>query len=192
MLLVRYLFILTAALMALKPARANDTYQFDSTHSKIAFDVHHFIGSTVGKFRRFSGTIDLDREQPERSSIFVRIEVDSIDTGIQKRDDHLRGAEFFDAPKFPEITYRSRSVKRTGPRTGDVLGDLTMHGVTKPMVLHVKLLGELADERSRWEATATPIKRRDFGLMFSTTAEALSGIGQDVGVKIEIDAFRPK
>ncbi len=118
----------------------------------------------------------------------------SIDTGIKKRDDHLRSAEFFNVTKYPEITFKSRSVKQTGPQGGDVLGDLIMHGVTKPITLHVKLLTPMRDEasvqRSRWEVTTDSLKRRDFGLMFGSATEAVSGIGQEVAIRIEIEAVR--
>ena len=83
-------------------------------------------------------------------------------------------------------------MKQTGSQSGDILGDLTMHGVTKPITLHVKLVtplkGEGAPQRSRWEVTTDPLKRRDFGLMFNRSAEAISGIGQDVSIQIEIEA----
>jgi polyisoprenoid-binding protein YceI len=93
--------------------------------------------------------------------------------------------------KFPQITFKSRSVKRTGPESGDILGDLTMHGVTRPTTLHVKLLTPINDtNRTRWAVTTEPISRREFGLMFSSGAEAVSGIGQTVAINIEIEARR--
>jgi polyisoprenoid-binding protein YceI len=175
-------------------AWAGEIYHFDPAHSTIAFGIHHFVGVTNGKFTRFAGTIDLEREHPERSSVEAKIQVGSIDTGINKRDDHLRSEEFFDVAKYPQITFKSRSVKPTGTQSGDVAGDLTMHGVTRPVTLHVKLLTSLHDatlaQRSRWEVTTEPLKRRDFGLMFSSTAETLSGIGQDVMVKMTIEATK--
>ena len=175
-------------------AAANDTYKIDNAHSIIAFKVHQFISTTNGKFKQCSGTIDLDREHPEQSSVSAKIQVNSIDTGIRKRDQHLLSAEFFDAAKFPEITFKSRIVKRTGAQTGDITGDFTMHGVTKPIVLHVKLVTPLKEEgamqRSHWEVTTDPLKRREFNLMFGSTAEAVSGIGQEVAVKIDIVATK--
>ncbi len=175
-------------------ANANETFKFDISHSTIGFRVHQFLGTTTGKFSRFSGNIDIDRAHPEHSSVSARIQVSSIDTGIKKRDDHLRSAEFFNVTKYPEITFKSRSVKQTGPQGGDVLGDLIMHGVTKPITLHVKLLTPMRDEasvqRSRWEVTTDSLKRRDFGLMFGSATEAVSGIGQEVAIRIEIEAVR--
>jgi polyisoprenoid-binding protein YceI len=93
--------------------------------------------------------------------------------------------------KFPQITFRSRSVKRTGPQSGDILGDLTMHGVTRPITLHVKLVTPINEtNRTRWAVTTEPISRRDFNLMFASGAEAVSGISQTVAINIEIEAKR--
>jgi polyisoprenoid-binding protein YceI len=182
--------ILPAALSS--AALANETYKFDQSHSRIGFKVHQFLGTTNGRFTKFSGEIDVDREHPEKSSVSAKIEIRSIDTRIQKRDDHLRSAEFFDVAKFPEITFKSRSVTRTGPQSGDILGDLTMHGVTKPITLHVKLLSPLSNDtkQTRWAVTTEPLKRREFNLMFSQGAEAVSGISQTVAIDIEVEATR--
>ena len=172
-------------------ALANETYKFDQARSTIGFSVHQFLGSTHGKFTKFDGKIDIDREHPENSSVSARIDVRSIDTEIQKRDNHLRSPEFFNVEKYPEMTFKSRSVKQTGPQEGDILGDLTMHGVTKPITLHVKLLTSPNDSKqTRWGVTTDPIKRRDFNLMFSQTAENMSGISQTVQINIEIEATR--
>ena len=172
-------------------ARANETYNFDLAHSKIGFSVHQFLGGTNGKFKKFEGKIDIDREHPENSSVTSRIDVQSIDTGIVKRDDHLRSAEFFAVEKYPEITFKSRSVKKTGPQAGDIVGDLTMHGVTKPITVHVKLISSPGDpKQTRWAVTTDPLKRRDFNLMFAQAAEAMSGISQTVTINIEIQATR--
>ena len=170
---------------------AKETYKFDPSGSTIGFSVHQFLGTTRGKFTNFSGRIEVDREHPESSSVTAQIEVRSIDTQIRKRDDHLRSAEFFDTGRSPRITFKSRSVKRTGPQSGDIIGDLTMHGVTKPITLHVKLLTPLTDTaRTRWSVTTDPITRRDFNLMFTPALESLSGISQTVAINIEIEARR--
>ncbi|HEY2103475.1 MAG TPA: YceI family protein [Chthoniobacterales bacterium] len=186
------LFFTLLALLA--PAVQAETYRIDSARSKITFSVHHLLGTARGEFHKFAGKIDVDREHPERSSVTATIQVASIDTKIAKRDQHLRSDEFFNAAKFPEIAFRSRTVKRTGADSGDITGDLTMHGVTRPITLHVKLAtpitGNALPERTRWQVTAEPIHRKDFGLMFSGTSEAVSGIGQDVVPSIEIEAVR--
>jgi polyisoprenoid-binding protein YceI len=172
-------------------ASAKDTYKFDPSGSIIGFSVHQFLGTTRGKFTNFNGRIEVDREHPENSSVAAQIDVSSIDTRIKKRDDHLRSAEFFNVEKFPRIAFKSQSVKRTGLQSGDILGDLTMHGVTKPITLHVKLLTPINEtERTRWSVTTDPITRRDFNLTFAPAAESVSGISQTVAINIEIEAKR--
>jgi polyisoprenoid-binding protein YceI len=169
----------------------NEAYKFDQKNSRIGFSVHQFLGTTTGKFTKFSGKIEIDREHPQNSSVSTRIDVRSIDTGIVKRDNHLRSAEFFAVEKYPEISFKSRSVKQTGPQAGDIVGDLTMHGVTRPVTLHVKLSSSPNEtNQTRWAVSTDPLKRNDFSLMFSQTAEAMSGISQNVAVNIEIVATR--
>jgi polyisoprenoid-binding protein YceI len=181
--------ILPAALSS--AALANETYKFDQSQSTIGFKVHQFLGITNGRFTKFSGEIGIDRDHPEKSSVVARIDVRSIDTGIVKRDNHLRSPEFFDVEKYPEITFKSRNVKQTGQQSGDVTGDLTMHGVTKPITLRVNLLTPASGIRqTRWAVTSAPLKRREFNLMFSQSTEAISGISQTVAINIEIEATR--
>ena len=188
----RIVFFVGALVAALGSiAFANETYKFEPAHSKIGFSVHQFLGTTNGKFTKFDGKIEIDRDHAEKSSVAARIEVRSIDTGIIKRDNHLRSPEFFAVDKYPEISFRSRNVKQTGPQAGDIVGDLTMHGVTKQVTLHVKLLTSPNESKeTRWSVTTDPINRRDFNLMFSQAAEAMSGISQTVAINIEIQAMR--
>lgn len=172
-------------------ASATENYKFDQTRSTIGFSVHQFLGTTHGKFKKFEGRIEVNREHPENSSVTVRIDVRSIDTAIVKRDNHLRSAEFFNVEKFPEMTFKSRSVKQTGPQAGDIVGELTMHGVTRTVTLHVKLISSPDDSKqTRWSVTTEPLKRSDFNLMFAQAAETMSGISQSVAVNIEIEATR--
>jgi len=162
-------------------AHGAETFKIDPAHSTIAFKVRHMLGNARGKFSRFSGTIVVDRENPEQSSVTVKIAAASLDTGIAKRDDHLRG-ELFEVAKYPDITFASRRVKRTGASSGEIVGDLTMHGVTRSIVLNVELAGD------RWRVTTAPLKRSQFGLVFSKSAETVSMISDDVAVEIEIAA----
>ncbi len=192
---MRYCVVIALSALVLAPlADARETYAFDPARSSLTFTAHQFIGTTTGRFTKCSGTIEVDREHPDRSSVSARIEVKSIDTRIRKRDDHLLSPEFFDAQRYPEIIFKSRAINQTGPQAGDVNGELTMHGITRGIVLHVRLLTPVqpgaAPERTRWAITTEPLKRRDFNLMFSKTAETISGIGQDVGVKLEIEATK--
>lgn len=175
-------------------AIAGETYKIDPARSNITFQLGHMLGKVNGKFTKFDGKMEVDREHPEQSSVAVKIQAASIDTGIAKRDNHLRSAEFFNVAKYPEITFKSRSVKQTGPQSGDILGDLTMHGMSRPITLHVKLASPSKEgastPRTRWEVTSDPIRRRDFGLMFPSGVETVSMIGQEVTPKIEIEAVR--
>jgi polyisoprenoid-binding protein YceI len=189
----RFLFV---ALLLARPGAFAETYKIDTAHSRIAFSLHQFVSTVRGDFHRFSGTIEVDRNQQDKSAVTATISVASIDTKIEKRDHHLLSPEFFDAAKFPEITFKSRSVKQTGENSGDILGDFTMHGVTKPMTLHVKLAtppsNESLPEHTRWIVTTDPINRKDFGLMFSSATESISGISNNVTPTIEIEAVRAK
>ena len=161
--------------------QAADTFRIDPAKSTIAFKVRHMLGNARGRFAKFSGTIVVDREHPEQSSVTVSIEAGSIDTGIAKRDDHLRG-ELFDVAKYPAITFRSRKVKQTGPSSGEVVGDLTMHGVTQPVTLNVELVS------GRWRVKTPPLRRSQFGLVFSKSAETVSMISDEVAIEIEIES----
>ena len=125
-------------------AAMGQTYKIDPAHSKIAFSVPHLLGTARGEFHKFNGSIVVDREHPERSSVTATIQVASIDTQIPRRDTHLLSADFFDAARFPTITFRSRSVRRSGMDTGDIAGDLTLKGVTRPLTLRVKLVTPVA------------------------------------------------
>jgi polyisoprenoid-binding protein YceI len=178
--------------VSVQHAVANEIFKIDPAHSRIGFKVHQAIATVTGRFKQFGGTIELDREHPEKSSVTATIQVKSIDTGIAKRDAHLCSPDFFSAGKFPEITFKSRSVKQTGPDAGDIVGDFTMHGVTKPITLHVKLLTEKGEEATRWQVTTQPLSRREFGLQFSKTLESVSMIGNEVAVNLEIEAVRSR
>jgi polyisoprenoid-binding protein YceI len=168
-------------------AQAGDVFKIDPSHSTIAFKVRHMLGTAKGSFSKFNGTIVVDREHPEQSSVTVTIDAASIDTGIVKRDEHLRG-ELFNVAKYPEITFKSRRVKQTGASTGEIAGDLTMHGATRAITLNVQLLSN--PEMSRWRVTTAPLKRTQFGLVFSKSAETVSMIADEVPVDIEIETRR--
>lgn len=174
--------------------RANESFKFDPARSTIAFKVRHMLGSAKGKFTKFSGTIEVDRDHPEKSSVVATIQATSIDTANTKRDVHLRSADFFNVQQFPEITFKSRRVKQTGPNAGEIVGDLTMHGVTRPITLTVQLLGDsesaVKNSTTRWRVTTRPLKRSDFGI--GKGAGGAWTIGDEVAVEIEIEAARAR
>lgn len=176
-------FVFGLAIALTVPARA-ESLKIDPAHSTIAFKVRHMLGSAKGKFAKFSGTIVVDRDHPDQSSVTVSIATSSIDTGIAQRDEHLRG-ELFNVAKYPEITFKSRRVKRTGSVSGEIVGELTMHGVSREVKLNVAMVS--ADAR-RWKVTTPPIRRSEFGLLFSPTAETMSMISDEISIEIEIQA----
>ena len=121
----------------------------------------------------------------------VKIATKSVNTANEKRDTHLRSADFFDTEKFPDMTFKSKKVARTGDDTADVTGDFTLHGVTKEVVLKVKFLGKgkgmTGGLQTGWEAKTT-IKRSDYGLTWSKVIEGTSVVGDDVEITLEIEA----
>jgi polyisoprenoid-binding protein YceI len=181
----RFAILLLASALCVS-ANGAETFKIDSARSTIAFKVRHLLGAAKGKFSKFSGTIVVDREHPEQSSVSVKIAAASIDTGIAKRDEHLRG-ELFDVAKYPEISFKSRRVRQTGANSGQIVGDFTMHGVTREITLNVQLVSN-AD--THWQVTTSPLRRSEFGLLFSKSAEMMSGIADDVAVDIEIETQR--
>lgn len=191
--LLRLVFM--AAIACLCATARADTFKINSAHSTIAFNVRHMLGTAKGHFAKFKGTIEVDRERPEQSSVTVTIDAASVDTAIAKRDNHLR-SELFDVARYPEITFRSRSVNRTGANRGEITGDLMMHGVTRAITLQVQLRSDpdalAKNPTSRWRVTAAALKRSQFGLVFSKSAETVSMISDDVAVDIEIEAQRVK
>jgi polyisoprenoid-binding protein YceI len=184
------------SLLLAQSAGAGELFRIDPTHSTIAFKVRHFFGTAKGKFTNFSGTIDIDREHAEKSSVTATIQVASIDTAIAQRDNHLRDKDFFDVQQFPNIAFKSRRVKQTGPNAGEIAGDLTMRGVTREITLRVELLGDpesaAKNQITRLRVTTAPIKRSQFGLVWSKTVEAVSMIGDEVAIDIQIAATRVK
>ena len=181
-----------SALLIVQSAFAADTYVFDKAHSTIGFQIRHLFSNVPGKFDDFTGTIQYDEANPEQSSVEVNIKTASIDTGVKMRDDDLRSPNFFDATKYPETTFKSKSVKSTGKQTFDVTGDLTMHGVTKEVVLKVELIGKGAGMKegsivSGWDGT-TALKRSEFGLAWSKVIEGTQVVGDDVKIELHIEA----
>jgi polyisoprenoid-binding protein YceI len=193
--------ILTAAVLAAavvlpaaQPARAADAYKIDKGHSEVSFQVRHLVTNVRGRFNDFEGNVALDPANLEKSSVDFQIKAASIDTGVADRDKHLRTAEFFDVEKYPEITFKSKSIKSTGKNTYDVTGDFTMHGVTKQVTLPVTFLGTAKDPwggaRAGFE-TGTTLDRKDYGIVWNKTIDAGGALlGDDVKVAINLEAVK--
>jgi polyisoprenoid-binding protein YceI len=168
-----------------------EVYVIDKVHSTMGFEVRHLFSKVPGKFDDFSGQVQFDEADPEKSSVQVNIKAASIDTANEQRDKDLRSPNFFDAAKYPEITFKSKSVKKTGDNTADITGDLTMHGVTKEVVLKAELLGKGAGMQGKtvsgWEAT-TALKRSGFGLSWNKAVEGTQIVGDDVQIDLRVEA----
>ncbi|WP_394844494.1 YceI family protein [Pendulispora brunnea] len=165
------------------------TYSIDTAHSEIAFTVRHMMFAKVrGQFKTWSATLSYDPANASASNVQVEIDVASIDTHEAQRDGHLRSGDFFDAEKFPKITFASKRVESTGKGRYKLAGDLTIHGVTNEVTLEVEQTGHGKDpwgnERLGFNAKAT-ILRSDFGLKWN---QALETGGVLVSDKVEIEA----
>jgi polyisoprenoid-binding protein YceI len=168
-----------------------DVYVIDKVHSTMGFQVRHLFSKVPGKFDDFSGQIQLDEANPEKSSVQVTIKAASVDTANKQRDNDLRSPNFFDAAKYPEITFKSKSVTKTGDKTANINGDLTMHGVTKEVVLKAELLGKGAGMQGKtvtgWDAS-TALKRSEFGLSWNKAVEGTQIVGDDVQIDLHVEA----
>lgn len=151
------------------------TWVIDSAHSSAEFSVKHMMVATAkGRFNKVSGTITLDPANPATASVEANVDVTSVDTGQPQRDGHLRNDDFFSADKYPEATFRSTRVELDGPEAAKVHGDLTIRGVTKPVVLDVEFEGQGKDaygkQRAGFTATTT-INRLDYGIQWNPAIE---------------------
>ena len=164
------------------------TYRIDKAHSEAIFQVRHLLTRVRGRFSDFEGEINYEEQNPEQSSVNVTIKAASVDTSERDRDTHLRSADFFDVEKFPTLTFKSTRVTWKGDDSFDVTGDLTIHGVTRPVTLSATFLGQAKDpwgkDRIAFEA-ATTINRKDFGLLWNAALET-GGFLLGDGVKISL------
>jgi polyisoprenoid-binding protein YceI len=184
--MLKKLALLVIASLLLAPAAFAASYQIDPAHTQIHFTVPHLVVFKVrGNFNEFAGTVEADAASNTLSGAAATIQVASIDTRNQKRDDHLRSADFFEAAKYPEISFVSKKVEGSGSNI-TVTGDLTIKGITKEVVLRGGFLGATTDpwgnQRAGFEATGK-VNRRDFGLLWN---KALETGGMVVGDEIEI------
>lgn len=195
----RYARILAAGLMLLLPKLAlASTWNIDPDHSSIGFSIRHLTISNVkGNFDKFSGTVNLDDKNITASKVTATIDASSIDTRVQKRDDHLRSTDFFDVAKYPEITFVSKRWSRTANGTLKVSGDLTMHGITRAVVLDVAPFSP--ETRDPWGNTRrgttakATINRKDFGIDWNKNLDT-GGlmIGDQVEISLEIEMILSK
>jgi len=182
--------------MATAASAAPQTFDIDPVHSQVGFTVRHFFSKVPGHFKQFGGTILADEKDPAASSVEVTIQTASVFTDNEQRDAHLRGTDFFAADSFPTITFRSTKVTPAGKDRYRVAGNLTMRGVTRPVVLDMEFLGKgevsvggrSMGTKAGFDATTT-IDRKDYGINFNRTLDQ-GGlmIGDEVHVSLHIEA----
>ncbi|MBI2502866.1 MAG: YceI family protein [Candidatus Latescibacteria bacterium] len=166
-------------------------YTLDPAHSQVVFKIKHLGISTVtGSFEKLSGAFAFDPQNIKGSRASTTIEATSISTGVEKRDAHLRSPDFLDVEKFPQLTFASKEITAIDGNTFQVHGDLTMHGVTRPVVLEAELGGVLAEDpwgnaRAAFTASTT-LNRKDFGLAVETGDLIL---GEEVQILLEIEGI---
>jgi len=169
------------------------TYEIDRSHSEIGFAVKHLVISTVkGSFKDFSGELDFDPKSIDKSKFTAKIKSDSIFTNDDKRDEHLRNEDFFHAKKHPEISFQTTKVVGTKPEAFKIHGNLTMRGVTKPVIIDVAYNGEVQDAWGNTKAGftgVTKINRKDFGIIWNKALDAGGvTVGDEVVITLEIQA----
>ncbi|MBI4530465.1 MAG: polyisoprenoid-binding protein [Candidatus Latescibacteria bacterium] len=177
-----------------------DTFEIDPTHSAVTFSVRHLVSRVPGQFREFSGTIVYDTTDVTKSSVSTKILANSIDTNVERRDNHLRSADFFDVQQYPDITFESKSVKKDPTAKGGnrlvVTGILILHGVAKEVILPVEVLGVGSDPwggtRIGFEASIT-LNKKEFNISWNKILDQGGFLlGDEVKVNLAIEAVKKK
>lgn len=188
--------ISTIIALALPTFALATTWTIDPDHSNIGFKVRHLMVSNVkGSFEKHTGTVEINDKDITKSKVEVSIDTSSINTNVQKRDEHLRSADFFDVAKYPAMTFVSKKVVKNGKDKLKVTGDLTLHGVTKAVVLDVEGLSQESKDpwgNIRKGATAsTKINRKDFGLVWNAALETGGvAVGEEVTITLEVEMIK--
>ncbi len=189
--------VLTISAIALAAAAATAApvaYKIDKSHSDVGFKVRHFFSKTPGRFSDFSGMINLDEKNPSASSVDVTIQTASIQTNNERRDNHLRSDDFFNAEKFPTITFKSTKITPVEGNKFKVDGDLTIRDVTKPVTLDAELVGMGAvgqsGTRAGFQAT-TSVNRKDYGVLWNKTLDNGGTMLDDiVYINLDVEAVK--
>lgn len=171
-------------------------YSIDPDHSMLDFQVRHLLSKVSGRFKDFEGNFSFDERKPDFAKVKVTAKAASIDTSNEKRDTHLRSADFFDVEKFPALSFEGKKLTATGDKKFKFEGNLTIHGVTKLVTFDIDYLGADKDPAGKVRAgftATTKINRKDYGLMWNKTLE--SGnlfVGDEVTITTDIEAVEKK
>ena len=191
-----FLSLIAVALIA-GSALAAEPFAVDKAHSEATFQIRHLVSRISGKFNDFTGNVAIDRANPAASSVEFTIKSASIDTGNENRDKDLRSANFFEVDKFPEISFKSTSIKPSSKKdVYDVTGTFTMHGVTKTITLPVEFNGFIKDPWGNERAgfgIHTTLNRKDYGINWNKVLDnGGTMLSDDVDVNINIEAVKKK
>ncbi len=192
---MKSIFTTVAFLVVAASAFAADNFIVDKMHSEAVFQVRHLVSRVSGKFDDFNGAISVDQANPVASSVEFTIKTASINTGVTDRDKHLRSADFFEVEKFPEISFKSNSIKPSGRKdVYDVTGTFRMHGVTKTITVPVEFLGFIKDPRGSQRAgfaVHTNLNRKDYGISWNRALDAGGTLlSDDVDITVNIEAAK--
>jgi polyisoprenoid-binding protein YceI len=190
------LLVLTSLLVASQALAAPQVYDIDPSHSRVEFTIRHMFSKVTGNFGTFKGTVTYDAANPAASSVTAEIDASSIDTNNEKRDGHLKSPDFFDAAKYPTLTFTSTKVTPAAEGKLKVEGNLTIHGVTKLVVLEAAFLGAGPGldgvTRAGFEGE-TKVDRKDYGIVWNKALDQGGTLlGDDVQINLEVEAVLPK
>ncbi len=178
-------------------AKAADDWAIDPMHSAAHFSIKHMMISTVrGGFGKVTGNVNYDGKNLATAKVNATIDAKTVNTGEDKRDEHLRGKDFFDTEKFPDITFKSTGIKAKGKGKFAMTGDLTMHGVTKPVTLDVEgpsqsIKDKQGNTKVGFSATGT-IKRKDFGVTYNSVLDGGGvALGEEVPITLDVELSKP-
>jgi polyisoprenoid-binding protein YceI len=187
---------LFAAALTAMPVLAAEVHNIDASHSEVSFQLRHLVTQVRGNFNDYEGTINLDPANLEKSSVDFRIKAASIDTNNADRDKHLRGEDFFFVEKHPDITFKSKSIKKADKDTYNVAGTLTMRGVSKEVTLPVTYLGSVKDPWGNQKAgfaTEVTLNRKDYGINWNAALDNGGFVLSDeVKVSINLETQQKK
>jgi polyisoprenoid-binding protein YceI len=189
--------IAAAPLLAQTPAPAApalEEWTIDKAHSMATFRVRHMMAKVTGQFRDIDATVKMDRANPANSTVEFTMKAASIDTGQTTRDEHLRSPDFFEAAKYPNITFQSKTVKVVSPTQFEVTGDLTMHGVTRSITVPVEFMGFGRDPRGAEKAgfeLQTMLDRKDYNITWNRVLdEGGLLLGDEVAINVSLQMGR--
>ena len=170
-------------------------FNIDPGHSSVEFRVRHLgLSRVTGRFGTLEGSFTYDPDDPAKSAVSVTIDATSVDTGVERRDSHLRSEDFFEVETSPTLSFTSTGVRVVDAENLEIVGDLTLHGTTREVVLETEFLGmapRRGGQTAAFEAT-TRINRHDFGLTWNNLQEGLQLVGDNVDITIRIEANTPR